>query len=146
MLTIFSTKFVKKRTSVDKAALRVRPQVSDRSIWRTGPACVFVRDGTIPVLMPSLASVQAASRHRVCPSFWHADEFPLDSWTCIVPASLAHIVFHSLCAKPSCALPYPCRLKNRRSHFFLAYQWLRASMCVCAQFCPQKMWRNLRRL
>jgi hypothetical protein len=61
-------------------------------------------------------------RHRVCPNFVLANDFPLNSWACTAIGGFAHIVFHSLCAKPGTASNGLCRLKNRRQHFFLTYQ------------------------
>jgi hypothetical protein len=103
---------------------------------------VFVRDGTIPALAPASALAQGYPQRHGCPSFVLARDFPLNSWACAARASLAHIVFHSLCAKPACASAYACCLKKRRRHFSLTYQELTLHMCACAQFCPQKMWRN----
>jgi hypothetical protein len=96
---------------------------------RQGDACqagqavaCFVRDGTIPVLARSIPHSQAGRRPHVCSNFGRSIVSLFDSSTCALDAGLAHIVFHSLCAKPPGPVDNPGCLKNGLGNFSLMNQ------------------------
>lgn len=70
-----------------------------------------------------ITSCASRSFHScACLNFGRAVLFPLDSATWDMPAGLAHIVFHSLCAKPGQAGNNSSCLKNGLKNFFLTNQ------------------------
>lgn len=85
------------------------------------------RDGTIPVLEAFITSCASRRVHTcVCLYFERAYLSSLDSSTCDLLTALAHIVFHSLCAKSGARRNNPSCLKIGLNNFSLTNQgvWL----------------------